>query len=436
MNLKKLKALLAKREARLAEIDRGIEAANDIKELKPLQQERNSVADEIAELRGMVVEAEAAEARAVAGAEGEGGDGSDGNDDLEEDGVAARTKAVNAAEARARSQQQRQYTPGRGFQPVAGGQPGALEDRTAKAREESEKRGKELKENRTVTVGASNVILPQHQATDIRPTFNEVSTLLDRVTIKPLSGGESFSQPYVAGYGTGDYKGEGEDYATAEPVFGYAQINKAKITAYAEDTEELQKLPAAAYDAEVMKGISIACRKKLTREILVGTGATNHLSGIFSATAAAIDSATDITITEIDEDTLDEIIFNYGGDEDVEDLAVLILNKKDLKSFAQLRDADGQKVHKITARGNVGDIDGVPYIINSACKAISNSGDAAGSYCMAYGPLSNYMVTIFSEMEVQRSTDYKFKQGMIAHKGVVFAGGNVVSKNGFLRIKK
>jgi hypothetical protein len=55
---------------------------------------------------------------------------------------------------------------------------------------------------------------------------------------------------------------------------------------------------------------------------------------------------------------------------------------------------------------------------------------------MAYGPLSNYMLTIFSDMDVTRSTDYKFKQGMIAHKGVVFAGGNVVSKNGFLRVKK
>lgn len=47
---------------------------------------------------------------------------------------------------------------------------------------------------------------------------------------------------------------------------------------------------------------------------------------------------------------------------------------------------------------------------------------------MAYGPLSNYQLTIFSDMDVQRSTDFKFKQGMIAHRGSVFAGGNVISK--------
>lgn len=315
-------------------------------------------------------------------------------------------------------------------------QVGVVEDRQAKAREEAEKRGQALKENRAVTVGSSNIILPQYQATDIRPTFNEVSSLVDRVSVKFLLGGESFKQPYLAGYGIGDYTSESLDYADAEPTFDYADINKAKITAYAEDTEEIQKLPAAAYDAEVMRGIGIAIRKKLTREILLGTGATNRLVGIFSAAATAIDPATDLSIATIDTNTLDEIIFSFGGDEDVEDAAVLILNKKDLKAFSQLRTADGKKFHNIVTNGNTGTIDGIPFIINSACKAISDPATAAGEYCMAYGPLSNYLLIIFSDMEVQRSTDYKFKQGMIAHKGVIFAGGNVVSKNGFLRIKK
>ena len=55
---------------------------------------------------------------------------------------------------------------------------------------------------------------------------------------------------------------------------------------------------------------------------------------------------------------------------------------------------------------------------------------------MAYGPLSNYELATFSETEVSRSTDAKFKEGMIAHRGVVFVGGNVAAHNGFLRIKK
>ncbi|MEK4581781.1 phage major capsid protein [Bacillus sp. FSL R12-0074] len=302
--------------------------------------------------------------------------------------------------------------------------------------EASEKRGQALIENRAVTVGSSNVVLPKHSASDIRPTFNEVSTLIDRVSTKTLKGGESYQQPYINGYGEGDYTAEGTDYTSAETTFGYADITKAKVTAYSEDTEELQKLPAADYDGEVMKGITVATRKKMTREILIGTGATNRLVGIFSTAAKAIDVATDLEISKIDESTLDDIIYSYGGDEDVEDAAVLILNKKDLKAFAKLRTSDGKKVYNVVSHGNSGTIDGVPFIINSACKAISDSKTTAGQYNMAYGPLSNYQLTIFSDMDVQRSTDFKFKQGMIAHRGSVFAGGNVISKNGFLRVKK
>jgi HK97 family phage major capsid protein len=114
----------------------------------------------------------------------------------------------------------------------------------------------------------------------------------------------------------------------------------------------------------------------------------------------------------------------------------LTLNKKDLAAFAKLRTADGKKIHDIKTNGNTGTIDGYPFVINSACNAISDEDTESGDYCMAYGPLSNYRLCIFSDMDVKRSEDYKFKQGMICHRGSIFLGGNVVSKNGFLRVKK
>ena len=55
---------------------------------------------------------------------------------------------------------------------------------------------------------------------------------------------------------------------------------------------------------------------------------------------------------------------------------------------------------------------------------------------MAYGSLQNYEVAIFSELEVKQSEDFKFDEGQIAHKGAVFAGGNVAAWNGFIRVKK
>jgi len=301
---------------------------------------------------------------------------------------------------------------------------------------EAEKRGRALKEQRSVTIATTGIVLPEYQASDIKPTFNEVSSLVDGIGKKFLKGGESFKQPYLKGYGTADYATEGGDPATAEPTFGYAEITKTKIVAYAEETEELLKLPAADYGNEVVKGISIAIRKKLNREILFGDGSAGHFVGIFDDGATAIDASTDISIAEITADTLDEIIYSYGGDENVEDVAVLILNKQDLKAFAMARDASGRKAYEIVSKGNYGTINGVPYIINSNCGAISDDDTSVGAYCMAYGPLSNYTMAIFSDLEVARSTDYKFKEGMVAHRGVIFAGGNVTAKNGFLRVKK
>ena len=414
----KLLKLLKAKEERKAELGKKINETEDIKELRSINAELEALNDEILDLRSMI---DAIEAKGK-----ETDDNKETQEERDEDdkGVEKRTASpFGPTEILAAFG-------------LGTGQASTEEEKRAKENEEAEKRGKALKENRAVTVGSSDIILPQHQASDIRPTFGEVSSLIDRVTLKPLLGGESFTQPYVKGYGEGGYTGEGQDYTEAEPVFGYAEMNKAKVTAYAEDSEEILKLPAANYDAEVQKGIRVATRKKITREILIGQGGTNELVGIFSAAATAIDPATDLPLATIDNNTLDEIIFSYGGDEEVEDAAVLILNKKDLKAFSRLRTTDGKKFHDIKTNGNTGTIDGIPFIINSACKALTDDSTQEGDYCMAYGPLSNYMLAIFSDLEIKRSEDYKFKQGMIAHRGSVFVGGNVVSKNGFLRIKK
>lgn len=306
------------------------------------------------------------------------------------------------------------------------------------------KRGEALKAKKKVqyknTLTSSSTVLTKHTAEDVKPTFNDTSSLIDRVKVVPLPGGESYKRGFEKGNGTGGYTAEGADYTAAEPTFGYAEMNKTKVTAYCEEPEEIAKLSPSDYDRVIGGSSERAVRKFISREILVGTGASGHLTGIFHVPSSAandiIDRNTDIAIEEIDENTLDEIIYGFGGDEEVEDVAVLILNKADLKAFATCRKTNGDKAYTVANRGNTGTIDGVPYIINSACKAISASTTSAGDYAMAYGPLSNYELPVFSDMDVQHSTEFKFKQGQIAHRADIFVGGNVAAWNGFLRVKK
>lgn len=336
-----------------------------------------------------------------------------------------------------------------GEEPGAGEPDGEGNEPKDQARAKS---GRALKDGKKVTFAAKvlvapkaaltttdgSVVIPQYTSPDIMPTFNNVSSLIDRVKTVPLPGGESYKRPFVESYGDGaGSTNEGADYNLSEPNFGYAEIVREKITAYAEEPEEMVKLPDADYDGVVEESVTRAIKRYASRQILIGPGGTGKFRGIFYNPAEEdeqiIDPATDITtITAITETTLDEIIYSYGGDEEVEDVAVLILNKKDLKKFAMLRDKQGRKVYTIKNHGNTGTIDEVPYIINSACTEV---GGTAEAYCMAYGPLSNYEVAVFSDIDARKSEHYKFKQGQIAYRADVFMGGNVVAKNGFIRVK-
>ena len=300
---------------------------------------------------------------------------------------------------------------------------------------ELEARGKAFKEGRTVTVTADGVLLPTHQDDKIAPVpFREVSTLVDEVHTVNLKGGETYKKSFVKSHGTGGLTAEGDPYTTAEPTFGYLTISKVKVTAYAEITEELEKLPAADYSGEVLKGVNIALRKKISEQILRGAGSTNTFKGIFSNSCEALADNVDLEISEINENTLDEIVYAYGGDEEVEGGCVLILNKNDLRAFAGLRTREGRKVHTVDYKAKT--IDGIPFIISSHCKAITASTTEVGEYGIAYGPLANYEVPIFSGVEIAKSTDYKFKDGIICYKASVFTGGNVIGYKGFLRVKK
>ncbi len=319
----------------------------------------------------------------------------------------------------------------------------AMEERGAKA-----KKGAEVKYsaqaiskkiNGSLTVDDTAPVV--HTAADVKETFNDVSSLIDRVKIVSLSGGETYQRGYVKSYGAaGGVTAEGANYSSSEPEFGYVTISKEKVTAYAEEPEEMAKLPNADYDGIVEKSITSNVRKKITKQIISGDGSTGSIKGIFynpaSATDDVIDRDTDISVAAISNTTLDEIVYSYGGDEDVESIAVLILNKKDLKAFAMLRDQDGRKVYTIVNNGNTGTIDGVPFIINSECSALSDSNTAANAYCMAYGALENFELAVFSDIDARKSEDYKFKEGQIAYRASILVGGAVAAYNGFIRVKK
>lgn len=413
MNNEKIEKLIRTKEAKKQELAKHSEDVKTVEELRSIHDRIKEINAEIEELRGVIKQ--------------------------DDENIADRTKAVNKKEDAVKPEARGKQIadPEHGFESR-----GRTDLDGAQTKESAEARnreyGKNLKEGRSITVSGGTIVLPQHTSDTINPSFLQSSNLIDLVKQVPIPGGETYSQPYEISTDDAAYTAEGAEAATAEVKFGKATIAKAKVTAYSEMTEEVEKLAEAPYAEAVLGAVETSLRKKMAKEILVGTGADNTLTGIFSEKAAAIDKATDLEIAKIDNTTLDTIIYSYGGDESVEGMNLLVLNKKDLAAFARLRNTDGSKFHTIIMSGNGGSgtIDGTPFVINSACGSIADSKTAAATYCMAYGNPMNYQLTIFSDPEIKKSTDYKFKEGMVCHRGVVFAGGNVVSANGFIRVKK
>lgn len=306
-------------------------------------------------------------------------------------------------------------------------------------KETREQRGKMLRSGEKITIAEKRAVTSTSTAMKtvasdtINPAFEQVGTLDTLVNITDLDGGEAYKKPFIKTYANGGITEEGKPATSAEPTFNYATINKVKITAYAEITEEVEKLPDAQYADEVEKAVVGAYRRKVIDQIVNGSGA-NELVGIVNAPATIIEAAQRKTIATIDENTLDNIVFEYGGDEDVEGDATLILNKLTLKEFAKVKGVDKKRAYDIVVRGNNGTINGTPFVCTSKLPAFANV--TAGKPYMLYGKLKGYEFTNFSDLEIQKSKDYKFKEGVTAYKVSRLVGGSPAMWNGFTSVQK
>ncbi|MEG1609262.1 MAG: phage major capsid protein, partial [Clostridia bacterium] len=75
-----------------------------------------------------------------------------------------------------------------------------------------------------------------------------------------------------------------------------------------------------------------------------------------------------------------------------------------------------------------------PFVCTSKLAAFGSV--TAGKPYMLYGKLKGYELTYFTDLEVTKSTDYKFKEGVIAFKASGMVGGSPAMWNGFIKINK
>lgn len=279
----------------------------------------------------------------------------------------------------------------------------------------------------------TGILIPKHYDNNIREQiFPTVSSIYDMFTFMNVDGGESFTMPFEKSKAEAGVTEEGTPYHDIEGSFDYVEIGKKKLTAYFEISEEMLKLPKADYEAYLRAELYKALKRKII-SLAINDDGTNGFAGILSSNANTLKvcpAEKDFTIEAMDSKLLRKIQFAYGYADEVEAPETLFMNKNDIRTLALLDGKNQQYAYDFDSKRKT--LDNVPFCTPSV---IAGYNAAKAAMCGFYGDVSTYTIAIFSPVEVQRSTDYKFKENMVAYRASVFVGGAPSALCGLMRLK-
>lgn len=299
--------------------------------------------------------------------------------------------------------------------------------------------------HRSLTLSNGQIAQPT-RVSGINPGQNIVSGIVDMVNVVDAEGMGEDAVAYEesGGQTAATKKDDGNATTESTPTLKIAKITPTMISTLSYVSRNIQRTTPLNYQDRVSASALNALRKKAGALIVVGDPAATISEPTGILKAAAISSGSDLSISAINETTLRKIALSYGGAANVEGGGVLLLNKADLIAFGDVRGTNEKKaVYEIdfddasTTTGTIKDGGlSVRFCIVDELPALSASATATGKYCMAYGKPLAYQLDLFGPFEVEISRDYKFAEGLLAVMGTAMIGGNVISENGFIRVKK
>ena len=329
---------------------------------------------------------------------------------------------LNGARAAAQSRQElrSQIAAGLTGSPVATPNPAqpSAEQRAADAFRNTNRMTIDAEQSRSVLISSGTLAQPTVTAGINDIPGAKVSSIIDLVKVENCVGMGTHRVAYVdedaaeAGEHT-----EGEAAATG--VLGkykFVDIKPTDVAVLGFISKQAKKQTNLQYAAKVREQALIALRKKAAK--------------VVTAALSASELNTVVTGKAIDAGTLRTMTLNFGGDESVIGGAHLILNKKDLVKFGDVRGTNEKKaIYEINPddNGNTGTIKeggvSVRYIINSNV--------AEGT--LFYGNLQALELDLFSDYEIKVSEDFAFDKLMDAIRGDVELGSDVIVKGGFVK---
>lgn len=303
---------------------------------------------------------------------------------------------------------------------------------------------------KSVTLATGTLAQPTGAGTNIRdPLGNGVGAIIDQVYAQDLTGMASYLEPYVIS----EFDASGADVATAagtartassDPTYGVAKISPYELTTTSYVDRNISRLTPANYYAKTFAMAMRALRRDTVKMIFNGDGQStnNDMFGIKTAKNVAGSTIfSTLNVTAVDADLLTNLMFAYGGDEELGGNCRLYLNKADLLALGKLRgtnekrrlfdivpDAGNPNTGTIREGGTI-----VPYSIASNLTALSSS--SAGSSAiqtMVYGDPMNYELGLFGDYTVRVDESVKAVERMLTILGDAIVGGNLIVDKGFV----
>lgn len=271
---------------------------------------------------------------------------------------------------------------------------------------------------RALTVASGQLVQPTKVSGINDLPGVQVSSIIDLIKVVNCTGMGSHKIAYVKDTaGDAAEQTEGETAATATLAqFGFVTITPTSYAVLDFISKQAKKQTTLQYASKVREQAMVALRRRAAQVVtaaLMGSDLLQVVAG-----------------TAIDAKTLRTITMSYGNDESILGGAVLVLNKKDLLKFGDVRGTNEKRaLYEITAdgNGNTGTIRegglSVRYCINSRIP----EGE------LYYGNPQALELDLFSDYEVKVSEDFAFDKLMDTIRGDVEMGSDVTVKNGWLK---
>ena len=302
---------------------------------------------------------------------------------------------------------------------------------------------------KSVTLATGTLAQPTGAGSNIRDALGYgVGAIIDQVYVQDLTGMAAYLEPYVIS--EPDAKGAKVSTAAGtaraasdDPTFGVAKISPYELTTTSYVDRNISRLTPASYYAKVFNMGMRSMRRDSVKMIFNGDGqSTNDMFGIKTAkNMAGSNIFATLEVEAVDENLLTELLFAYGGDEELGGNCRLYLNKRDLQALGKIRGANEKRrlfdIVPDAANPNTGTIrDGgiiVPYSISKQLTALSESTKGSSAIqTMVYGDPQNYELGLFGDYTVRVDESVKAVERMLTVLGDAMVGGNLIVDKGFV----